>query len=327
MSQFLMHESCLVPEVRFGCVRIDNADRLPLSIVNFVPSPGHVTLALDGDTGEPGLMDSFVAINTFQFPAGLAAFEETVAWFGRDRKSRAKLPDGINFDDTVLAVRDAPDGWTHEAYPQSNRKFVHIYRSAEQAVLIRWIASTGTILNHALFEPLLAGLRIVPGQWITDAPQVQSKESASESIKATPLTDDLRSEIEESAARAHQTLQLRYIRQPVKLAHAVHDAIDALRARKAKKKEKEQFAIECGALWGQALCKAAGWEWRRLELESGEADYAVCSPDGSLAVLPLRVVFDLVMHPRTENNSLLLFNMITSGNTPASAEGSYSILQ
>lgn len=170
-----MTKSCFVPEVRFGCVSIDNADQLPLSMANFTERPGEVTLALDGATGKPGILDSFVAIHTFQFPAGSDLFSQLVEWFGKDRKSRAKLPDGIKFDASIMAVRSVPPDWEHEAYPQSNRTFVHIYRGTEQAVLIRWIARSGTILDHALFKPLIDNLRIVSGQWITEAPLIQPK--------------------------------------------------------------------------------------------------------------------------------------------------------
>ncbi|MFO0869675.1 MAG: hypothetical protein U0935_12155 [Pirellulales bacterium] len=326
-QQFFMSESCFLPEVRFGCVCIENADRLPLGMVNVVRQPGQATLALDGATGEPGELDSFVAINTFQFPAGLSEFEQAVEWFGRKRKSRARLPDGIMFDKNVLAVRDAPEDWEHVAYPQSDRTFVHIYRGARQALLIRWIARTGTILDHALFAPLLDGLRIVPDQWITDTPSIHSKSRQQEQIRATPLMEDVQLEIEQSSARARDALQLGRVRKPAKIAEAIHDAIDALRKRKAKKKEKEQFAIDCGSLWGQALCTATGWAWQHLEVDSGEGTYAVCSPNGSHAVIPLRVVFHLVTHPKTENNSLLLFNLIASGNVPASTAGAYSLLQ
>ena len=212
-QQYGLSESCFASEVHFGCVRIENADRLPLDGANFVPQPGHVTLALDGATGKPGIMDSIVAINTFQFPEGNSEFERVVEWFGRDRKSRAKLPDGVKFDESVLAVHDAPADWEHDAYPQSNRAFVHVYRGLTQAILIRWIARTGTILDHQLFQSLLTNLRIVPGQWITTAPSIQPKTDRQPEITGTPLTEDVQNEIETSAARAREFIQLGQIRQ------------------------------------------------------------------------------------------------------------------
>lgn len=169
-KQYILNGRCFVPEVRFGCVLIENADQLPLSLVNFSAAPGHITLALDGATGKPGILDSFVAINTFQFPEGMAEFEKLCEWFGKDRQTRAKLPDGVKFDESVLAVHNAPADWIHEAYPQSKRTFVHIYRGAEQAILIRLLGRTGTILDHPLFKPLIDNLQIVPGQWIIEEP-------------------------------------------------------------------------------------------------------------------------------------------------------------
>lgn len=172
-KQFILRNSSFVSEVRFGCILIENADQLPLDMANFSSSSATVTLALDGATGKPGITDSFVTIHTFQFPEGLSEFDRLVAWFGQDRQSRAKLPDGIKFDESVLAVRNVPAEWIHEAYPQSKRTFVHIYRGPQQAILIRWIARTGTILDHPLFKPLIDNLQIVPGQWITEAPAIQ----------------------------------------------------------------------------------------------------------------------------------------------------------
>lgn len=326
-EQFILNESCLVPEVRFGCMRIEHADQLPLDMVNFVVQPGNVTLALDGATGKPGIMDSFVAINTFQFPKGMSEFERVVEWFGRDRKSRAKLPEGIKFDENVLALHAAPADWEHEAYPQSNRTFVHIYRGPKQAVLIRWLARTGMILEHPLFKPLLENLRVVPGQWVTDSPAIQPKAEKHEVITGTPLTEDLRHEIEVSAARAREALQLGRVRKPARVAEFICEAIDQLRSRKTGKAEKSQFAIDCGALWGQALSEATGWEWQRLTGEQGETGFAVCSPNRSHAVFPLKVVYDLATHPAAENNSLLLFNMIATGKVPVSTEGAYSLLR
>ena len=325
--QFILTESCFVPELRFGCVWIENADQLPLDMANFTKGSGQVTLALDGATGKPGTADSFVAINTFQFPAGASEFKRVVEWFGQDRRSRAKLPDGIKFDDSVLAVRDAPSDWEHEAYPQSNRAFVHIYRGTEQAILVRWIARSGTILDHALFKPLLDNLRIVPGQWITEVPSIQAKLEKRWGIKGTPLTEEMRIELDASAVRARDVLRIGHVDKPRKIAEAIRDAIEELRNRKTKKADKVQFVTDCGALWGQALCEATGWVWQRLENERDDAVYAVCSPNGSHAVLPFKVIFELVTYPKSEDNSLLLFNMIVSGNVPASTEGAFSLLQ
>ncbi len=65
----------------------------------------------------------------------------------------------------------------------------------------------------------------------------------------------------------------------------------------------------------------------KTDRRTGETGFAVCSPNRSHAVFPLKVVYDLVTHPAAENNSLLLFNMIATGKVPVSTEGAYSLLR
>jgi hypothetical protein len=314
-------------DLRFGCVQIRNAGKLPLEFATHIVKPGQIGLTLVGATGKPGSSDSTVWISAYRFRDGLDAFEIDVDWWGKERKTRAKLPDDVNFDDSVLAASDAPANWEHDAYPQSNRKFVHVYKGPNEGVIIRWLARTGTILDHPLFIPLAANLRIIPGQWITKAPTIEPTSGQQSAVKETPLPADVQSDLDKAAECARIALQLKRVRKPKRVAEAIYHAIDELRERKgAKSSEKKRFAIECGALWGQVLCEATGWKWKRLQGESGDGSPAVCSPDGAHAVLPLNVIHGIVMNRRVANNSLLLFNMITSGKFPPPIKGSRTML-
>ena len=217
--------------------------------LDLIHGDGTVTLAL---VSSRAAADSFVSINTYRFPEGLAEFERICEWYGADRKLRAKLPEGVKFEKSILSVVAAPEDWDHEGYPQSNRKFVHIYRGSRQAVLIRWIAHSGTILDNSLFKPLVDNLRIVPGQWITDPPVLQARVGSMPKASDSELADDARTEVNEAAARARKSLNLGRIRKPEKLAEAIRDAIDELRLRKAvEADEKKQLAIDYGALWAR----------------------------------------------------------------------------
>lgn len=320
-EQYFMVDCCFTPEVKFGCVSIQKANQLPIDGANLVYRDGTLTLALDS-TNE---VDSFVSINTFHFPEGAAEFKEQCEWYGRDRKSRAKLPEGVLFNESILTISGSPGDWHHEAYPQSSRTFVHIYQGARQAVLIRWIAKSGTVLDNSLFKLLVDNLRIVPGQWISDAPSVELRAGAEPETSEAVLSDEVRVELEEAAARAKKSLQLGRVRKPEKLAEAIHSAIDEVRVRKGMNKdEKKQWAIDNGALWGQALCDAVDWTWCRVELPvSTESTYAVCSPNRSHLMAPLDIMFQLISRPKTENTSLLLFNMIVAGELPAAPPGGF----
>jgi hypothetical protein len=323
-QQIFMEDACFAGKLRFGCIQVDNANVLPLDMVNVTRSPGSLGLMLDGATGKPGLFDSAVSIQMFSFPKGRTGFKELVEWFGQDRKARAKLPEGVKFDENVLAICTLPKEWSHEAYAQSARSFVHIYQGQHQAIVMRWMARTGTVLDHPLFKPLIDNLRILPGQWTTDLPKVQPKNSVLSKITSTKISRATKIELEEAADRAKKSLGLTRVRNPQRIAAAVYQAVNELRERKGvKKEEKVQAAIDLGALWGQALCAAAGWEWRFTAPSSGESTHAVCSPNRSHVVDPLEVVFGLLSSRRAENNLLLLFNMIAAGDLPLSAKNSY----
>jgi hypothetical protein len=142
-------------------------------------------------------------------------------------------------------------------------------------------------------------------------------------VKQAPLPADVCVEVKEAAERARSTLQIGRVRKPKRIAEAIYHGIDEFRGRKrTKKEERNSFAVDCGSLWGQALCEATGWMWKRLQSEQSEGFIAVCSPNGSYAVMPLKFIYDLVTNRKSANNSLLLFNMIAAGKLPAPVKGS-----
>src|ERR1700733_4851233 len=103
-----MTDSCFAPEVRLGCVSIENADQLPLDGADLIYDPGTVTLAL---ISSKAAADSFISINMFRFPEGLAEFNRVCEWYGKDRKLRAKLPEGVKFEKGILSVPAVPEDW------------------------------------------------------------------------------------------------------------------------------------------------------------------------------------------------------------------------
>lgn len=324
LVEYFMRESQFKPEIQLGFIRIDNAHKLPMDSANLIGQPGCVSLVLHGATGKPNLLDSFVSIQMFTFPTGRTEFERVLEWYGADRKSRAKLPEGVKFDEQVLAFRNPPTDWLHEAYPLSGRSFIHIYQGKNQAMLVRWLARTGTILDHPLFKPIVDNLSFIPGEWITDKLEVDPLSSSLAKGKDSELPKDIQTDLQEAAMRARKALNLGRIRNPLKLAEAIHQAIEDQRSRKKMKEdEKKNLAIDYGALWGEALCGATGWEWRCFESPSEGSSYAVCSKNRSHLTAPLRNMFGLLSSPKTANNSLLLFNMISSGNIPESPAKGY----
>ena len=323
-KQFAMTARQFAPEIRFGCIELRKADALELDGANVQVSPGEMSLLLVGAKRSQWNGISHVAVHMFSLPRRRTEFQRQVEWFGRERRSRARLPEGVKFDAAVLAIVDPPDGWEHEAFPRSGRDFVHIYRSAGRAVLIRLATKAGTVLDHPLLKHVHENLRIVADQWIADIPEIHRRESSAFRVTDRGLSDGVKQEIDESAARARDSLKLTRHSSPSRTVEAVHEAIEMLRRRRrVSKNEKSQFAIDHGALWGEALCAATGWEWRCVQLTVEDEVVAVCSGTRSHAVDPIRVIYRVLTTAKADNNALLLFNMIVSGELPQAAEAGF----
>ena len=139
-----------------------------------------------------------------------------IRWFSDARKKRARLPDGVAFEETTLAVDRIPANWVHEGFARSGRDFIHIYRSSDLAILMRFLGKAGTILDNPLLEQVHKNLRIVEKQWIVDFPKTRPKKRAQSPITDTALAPEIATQVEEAASRARALLNLRRVRNPRK---------------------------------------------------------------------------------------------------------------
>jgi hypothetical protein len=212
----------------------------------------------------------------------------------------------------------------HEGFPRSGRDFIHIYQSDKLAILIRFLGKAGNILDNPLLKQIHENLRIVENQWIVDIPKTKPRKPKKSLITDTPLASEVETEVREAVARARQLLNLGRIRDPRKTAEAIHRALDEMRTRnRVPAEEKKQLAIDIGALWGDALCKAKKWEWCCVRPTAEQSIYAISSANRSHAVDPIRAVHNILSSRRVANNSLLLFNMIVSGPLPEAPGRAY----
>lgn len=84
--------------------------------------------------------------------------------------------------------------------------------------------------------------------------------------------------------------------------------------------EKELIceSIKLGSLFGEALCKAYGWCWKKVGQDEEGSAYAVCSPQDLYCVFPFQVI-QLILEGgnigpdgTNDNTAMLLFNMLES---------------
>lgn len=135
-------------------------------------------------------------------------------------------------------------------------------------------------------------------------------------------------EICAAAGRARHFLGLPPDLDAAGTVKAVYDQIEDLRGGKdLSPDEMNQWSVGLGVVWADALCAAGGWEWRCISTDVGGETYGVCSPDRSHAVHPTSLMHCLLAANSAPNNTLLLFNMILSGDVPQSAPAAYTWLE
>ncbi len=321
-KQIDMSEVRFAAELRIGNIRLAKANTLPLAETFVDISAGEVSITFWGDTPAPWDDISLASIRMFRLPRGRAEFQRQIEWFSDKRKQRARLPEGVPFDEHTLALRNVPESWKHTAFARSGRDFIHIYESKQQAILIRLLGKAGTILDNPLLKRIHRNLSIAEQQWIAKFP-VTERRTRTSRTRDTRLAADVKMEMQGAAARARTLLNLDRIRDPKKTAEAIHRSLDEVRSRKRLGAEaKKRLAIDYGVLWGNALCEAAQWEWCCVKT-AGQETYAVTSENRSHAVDPIGVMHQVLSSRRAANNSLLLFNMIVSGDLPQSPAHAY----
>jgi len=304
----------------YGCIEVQDLADLSLNTANFLSAPYKLNILLISYLDEPWKGDSHIAIHMFQLPEGQEEFDRIQAWFGDERKSRARLPDGVPFEESTLAIRNLPPDWKHTAYPRSGRDFIHIYTSAKQAILLRVKSKRGTILNHPLLRIATDNIRIVPFQWETQRPKLRLRQMDA-GTESFVLSEADFSEICEYSKEAQDELGINEVGKGSHCVERIHDYIELLRsgARKTKS-EVARLALELGCLWGTALLETGDWDWRTARF-AGEEFLAVFNNAGTHAVAPIVVINNLLKSKKSNNNILLLYNMIREGNLPDTIDG------
>jgi hypothetical protein len=152
-------------------------------------------------------------------------------------------------------------------------------------------------------------------------PVIKSRERRTSQDR--PIAAREKAAIRSGAERAKDSLGLKRIRDPRKLAAAVHKSIDASRTANLKNEVKESLASDLAMLWGEALVAAGAWEWRRIDVDD-ENILGLCNHNRTFMVDPIAVMQRLLSSRRVPNNCELLFNMILDADSlPKGAEFSY----
>lgn len=163
----------LKSQLQLGCFTLRDAHKLPLSHIFVSISKSQATCAFWGATADDWEGTTLVNVNMYRLPEGKEEFLRQQEFFGKERKPKSKLPDGVEFDKTLLKFTGMPESWTHDAYARSNRDFIHIYQSKRMGILVRFLGKVGTILDNPLIASIASNLRVKEDQWIAEFPKTE----------------------------------------------------------------------------------------------------------------------------------------------------------
>ncbi len=302
---------------RYGCIEMQDMSAMSLNTANFIghSDRGELNILAQAILDDPWRGYSHFAIRMFKLPEGQVEFDRIQEWFGRDRRERARLPDGIPFDKSALAIKNIPTGWDHTAYPRSCRDFVHIYHGGDQAILLRVSGQRGKVLDNPLLRLIPERLSIVPGQWETAGPKVRYRDPLA-NTESRPLTSAEYAEVKEMCQHGLKPFEHTHGAESLPSADAIYQYVEVLRSGKLEKDRVQQIAAELGCVWGEVLAQSGRWEWRLVTFGSGDECLALFNQAGTHALAPIVILNHILKTKRIVNNLLLVHNLAVAERLP-----------
>lgn len=143
-----------------------------------------------------------------------------------------------------------------------------------------------------------------------------------------PLTEEDRDAIDKCTRAGLAWLQIdSQAAHPDTVVKKIAEAIEAYRHERPKLAPEmfQELWFQLGALWGEQICKVAGWEWRRVWTQQAQDALAVVSLKRHYAVYPHANVRDLLeSNERQPSDSIALYESIKTGRgLPPMTEGIY----
>ncbi|HSJ63514.1 MAG TPA: hypothetical protein VK922_06345 [Gemmatimonadaceae bacterium] len=133
-------------------------------------------------------------------------------------------------------------------------------------------------------------------------------------VQERPLTADELADLRDFQAAGNEGVAVVTDRDT---PSAIVEAIGAVSSGlgELEQEARVQASVGLGALWGEQVHRALGWEW--VMLSWGKPDdeiFALVSPDRAFYISPVYLLLPYATGARSEDTSVLLFNMLLDGS-------------
>lgn len=315
----------LEKELGMGCLHIKGTHLWPLDHFVWSESATEVSATFFCQEQDEWDKISLLRIEVFKLPRAKKKLAERREWYTRDRKKRRiKISDGDLFDESMLAVKGLRD-WEQDAFPLSKGEIIRIYQSKKYAVIFRFLAKSGSMLQHPVFKRVVKNIVFDETEWVRDVPEIHDTRPKAKRVKESPLTAKQEAEMWQIVRAVMKSLKLAKVKDPKSRVAAIEKEIKAARANKSlSNDELMDQAIQLGTFLGQLFCWELDWEWCRVRQPKASEFICVASPDRSTVMTPVDWVLDLITDKKRPLNCLLTYNMIEHGRMPPSRPHAYT---
>jgi hypothetical protein len=215
------------------------------------------------------------------------------------------------------------DDWEADSFALSKGEIIRIYRNRQFAIVFRFLARSGTLLDHPIFKRLVKDISFDPKCREKTAPTVTEKRKRNK-IEDSPLPMDEMDELKQITRTAAKRLGITSKTSHTKRLEVVEMEIEKHRRVKGSTQGANvQLATELGAVIGQCFSEKLAWEWRRLKVGRDPASVCACCPERRLVLTPGAWVPGLLSSKKQPVNCLLTFNMIDQGRLPPTRPDAY----
>lgn len=318
----------LVKEFGMGCLTVKGAHLWPLDHIVWESSASTVGCTFFSEGMQaPWEKLSLLRIEVFKLPKAKSELADRIKWYTRDRKKRRiKVSDGMLFDESMLHAKTLPEEWERDALIRSKGEIIQIYTSKKFAVIFRFMAKSGSMLDHPIFKRVTRNIHFDAAQWEKEVPNIIEPKSKSKRFSETSLSQESEDELWQCVGTAMKRMNLARVKDAAERMGAIELEIEAARSNKSLDDDQlTELAIELGCFAGQLFCWELDWEWRVVEdTKDGKKTEAVCSKNRALAIDPIDWVYSLITNKKRPCNCTLLFNMIKAGRLPPSRPNAYA---
>lgn len=327
-ESFDLHGAALPKEFGMGCLRFRNAHLWRLSHVVWEGSAKSVGATFFCDLKEPWDDRNLLRVEVFRLPAAAVALAERLDWYTKHRKQRRiKIADGALFDDGMLHPKAFGPDWEADSFALSKGEVIRVYRSPKYAVVFRFLARSGTLLDHPIFKRVVKNLSFDPSRWESKAPEITERRKQKRPVE-TSFSSGQERELRQIERAANKRLGLTKAIPIAGRFERIEQEIERVRGlTQLSSEQKSEFAVELGVLVGQCFCSELDWEWRNLKEPDGNESVCVCCPERRLVLAPGNWVLGLIFSKKQPINGTLTFNMIAAGRLPPTRPHAYIRIQ